>query len=165
MKEIAAALTAFFLLFFAGSASAYNVFAPNSFEAAGENTWEYRAVVRMCSEEKSPGYPPAYFEGRTGMSRYELAGVMIDLMDNGRDLTDADREELGKMTKSYRRELAAHGWKGPHKEKKKPIIEIHGDLRARYRSGEGTDGRARVGFSVPVGDHTTISAGKEKEFD
>ena len=170
MRPWKALLLALALLCAAPSASwAYNVYAPNSWGAAGTDTWEYQAVYRMCEEGKSPKYDASYFADGSRLSRSELAGVMIDLMDNGENLTNADWTELNKMRRSYRRELEARGWRGAPKEKKKPIIEIHGDLRVRHQSGGNSDSnddaRARLGFTYHVNDNTSIHAGHVEEFD
>lgn len=172
MKKWHAFLAALCLLCAAAPApaAAYNVQAPNSWDSAGTNTWEYREVYRMCGEGKSPKYDLSYFENGNLLSRYELAGVMIDLMDNGTGLTDSDRQALDRMRRSYRRELDARGWHGTPKEKKKPIIEIHGDLRVRHQSGDNSggsddDARARVGFTYHVSDNTSIHAGHIEEME
>lgn len=163
MKTLYALLIAAFCLFSAAPAGAYNVYAPNSWDAAGTDTLEYQTVERLCEEGKSPKYGADYFVNGAHLTRYELAGVMIDLMDNGKDLTNADWVELNKMRRSYRRELDAHGWHAAPKEQKKPLIEISGDLRVRHQSGGngdgGSDARARLGFTYHVDDHTSIQAG------
>lgn len=163
MKTVYAVLMALFLTLAGGmGAYAYNVQAPNSFDDADRGSWEYKAVETMCSEGKSPKYGADYFEGNRHISRYELAGVIIDLLDNGKDLTDEEEASLAKMEKSYSRELAARGWHAPE-EKKQPILEIHGDLRLRHTKGEGDDARARLGFQYNVSDNTTIAAGGKAE--
>lgn len=164
MRTVYAVLMALFLALAGGmGAYAYNVQAPNSFDDADRGSWEYKAVETMCSEGKSPKYDASYFEGNRHISRYELAGVIIDLLDNGKDLTDEEEASLAKMEKSYSRELAARGWHAPEEEKKQPILEIHGDLRLRHTKGEGDDARARLGFQYNVSDNTTISAGGKAE--
>lgn len=164
MKTVYAILMAFFLCLGGGmGAYAYNVQAPNSFDDADRGSWEYRAVETMCAEGKSPKYDASYFKENPHISRYELAGVIIDLLDHGRNLSDEDEESLQKMTKSYSRELAARDWHAPEAEKKQPLLEIHGDLRLRHTKGEGDDARARLGFQYNVSDNTTLSAGGKAE--
>lgn len=166
MKRIWTFLTAFFFaLSLAYGASAYNVQAPNSWDDADKGSWEYKAVEEMVDAGKSPAYSASYFDENRHISRYELAGVIVDLLDNGKNLTDADDKALDKMKKSYSRELEARGWHEPEEEKPAPIIEIHGDLRLRHTKGEGDDARARVGFQYNVNDKTTISAGGKVETD
>lgn len=143
--------------------SAYNVQAPNSFDDAGRGTWEFKAVQKMCEEDKSPAYDASYFAAGAHISRYELAGVIMDLLSHGKNLSADDEKALGRMKISYRRELSARGWKEPEAEKKKPIMEIHGDLRVRHTKGEGNDARARLGFEYHADEHTTIGVGGKKE--
>lgn len=149
----------------AGGASAYNVQAPNSFDDAGRGSWEFKAVQKMCEEKKSPEYDASYFKDNAHISRYELAGVIMDLLENGRGLSEEDETQLSRMKKSYRRELEARGWKEPEREREKPLMEIHGDLRVRHTKGEGNDARARVGFQYNVSDNTSIHAGGKVETD
>lgn len=163
MKRIYALVLAFLCL--SGSAAAYNVQAPNSFDDAGRGSWEFKAVRRMCEEKKSPAYGADYFQENRHISRYELAGVIIDLLENGSGLTEADEDALGRMQKSYARELEARGWEEEAEPQKQPIIEIHGDLRLRHTKGEGTDGRARVGFQYDLDDRTSVRAGGKAETD
>ncbi len=172
MKKWWAFLFVLFCFLFAqpAGAGAYNVFAPNSFDTAGTNTWEYKELERMCREGKSPKYDASYFEHGERLSRYELAGVLIDIMDHGQDLSNADWTVLNKIRRSYRRELEARGWHLAPQEKKKPILEIHGDLRVRHQSGGNSggsddDARARVGFTYHVNDHTSIQADHVEESD
>ena len=153
----------------AAPASAYNVHWPNSWDSAGTGTWEYKEVYRMCEEKKSPRYDTSYFENGARLSRYELAGVIIDLLDNGQNLTRDDWESLKKMRQSYHRELEARGWKGHPRPGRDPVLEIHGDLRVRHKSGGNSDGgndaRARVGVTYHVNDRTSINAGHVAESD
>lgn len=145
-----------------GGALAYNVQAPNSWDDADKGSWEYKAVEAMVESGKSPAYDESYFSENRHISRYELAGVIIDLLDHGKNLTGEDENTLDKMKKSYRRELSARGWHEAEEEKT-PIIEIHGDLRLRHTKGDGDDARARVGFQYNVSDSTTIAAGGKAE--
>lgn len=168
MKTRYALLMALCLLA-AAPAGAYNVHWPNSWGAAGTGTWEYREVYRMCEENKSPKYDISYFDNGENLSRYELAGVIIDLLDNGQNLTREDWEQLRKMRQSYHRELEARGWRGTVRERRGSPIEIHGDLRVRHQSGGNSDGgndaRARVGVTYHVNDRTSINAGHVAESD
>lgn len=147
---------------FGVSALAYNVQAPNSWDDADRGSWEYKAVEAMVESGKSPAYDGSYFNDSRHISRYELAGVIIDLLDHGKNLTGEDEKNLDQMKKSYRRELSARGWHEAEEEKQ-PIIEIHGDLRLRHTKGDGDDARARVGFEYNVTDNTVISAGGKAE--
>lgn len=140
-------------------AGAFGDWTPNAFDDAGKSTWEYKAVETMCKEGKSPAYDAGFF-ARDHISRYELAGVIADLLDHGKNLTEPEKENLDRMKLTYKEELASRGWHEKQAEKPKPLLEIHGDLRVRKTSGEDPDARARVGFTLPVGDQTTVTAGK-----
>lgn len=166
MKKLWAVLASLVFAFtLAWGAAAYNVQAPNSWDDADKGSWEYKTVEQMVDAGKSPAYTASYFDENRHISRYELSGIIVDLLDNGKDLTDADNEALAKMKKSYSRELEARGWHEPEEESPTPILEIHGDLRLRHTKGEGNDARARLGFQYNVSDNTTISAGEKAETD
>ena len=152
------------LLFFAAvpavfPVSAYNVMAPNSFDDADTRTSEYKAVVRMVKEGKSPKYTYDDMQIGRKLTRYELAAYIIDLLDHGKNLDETDKADLEKIKKAYERELKARGWK-EKRTRKEPILTIDGDLRIRHQSGNGNDARARVGATVRVGEKTTIRADK-----
>lgn len=160
MKKIL--LCAAILLCASAPSMAYNVQAPNSWDSAGKGSWEYKAVYRMVEEGRSPSYKADYFQYGDTLTRYELGKVIVDLLENGKGLTDEEEEELERMKKSYRRELDALGWEEPRDERT-PILEISGDLRLRHTGGDdgGNDARARMGFTYHVGDRTAIHAGGE----
>lgn len=150
----------------AGMAMAYNVQAPNSWDSAGTDSWEYKAVYRMVAEGRAPGYTTDAFRYGNTLTRYELGKIIVDLLDNGKGLTDAEEAELEKMKKSYSRELESLGWEEPADERK-PILEISGDVRLRHTSGEGggNDARARMNLTYHVSDNTSVHAGAQAETD
>lgn len=160
MKKLCALVLALACL--AAPAAAYNVQAPNSFDSA-RGTWEYKALYEMCGEGKSPKYGKDYFSRGGDISRYELAAVLIDILDRGKGLDADDEAALARMKKSYSRELEARGWH--ERAHKKPDIEISGDLRLRYSKGGDADARARVGVSYPIGSSTTVNASGKAEMD
>ena len=139
--------------------AAYNVMAPNSFDDADTRTYEYKAVVRMVKEGKSPKYTYEDMQIGRKLTRYEFAAYIIDLLDNGKNLDEKDLADLERAKKDYERELAARGWK-EKREKKPPVLVVDGDFRVRHRSGEGggDDARARVGATYRVTETTTINA-------
>ena len=143
---------------------AYNVMAPNSFDDADTRTYEYKAVVRMVQEGKSPKY--TYEDMKIGrkLTRYELASYIIDLLDHGKNLDEKDISDLERVKKAYERELEARGWYEKRTEKT-PILTIDGDMRVRHQSGEGggDDTRARVGATYRVTETTTIHADTKAE--
>ena len=139
--------------------SAYNVMAPNSFGEADTRTREYKAVVRMVKEGKAPNYTYEDMKMRGRITRYELTTFIIDLLDNGKNLTAQDKEDLEKIKEEYERELDAHNWK-PKRARRSPIVTIDGDVRLRTQSDGDTDARARVGATVKVSDDTTVRAEK-----
>jgi hypothetical protein len=166
MKKVSLAL-ALILGLMACPAEAYNVFAPNSFDSARMNSFEYQTLRTMTKEGKIPHYKVTYFNRGDNISRYELADVLIDALDNGQGMTAEDLQNLKKIKKSYSRELDAKGWKDPNPEpeSKDPIIEIHGDVRIREREGYGADGRMRVGAKYNLNRNTAIHIGGEADTD
>ncbi len=163
MKKLALSVLLFFgALCASAAAQAYNVQAPNSWDSAGKGSWEYKAVYRMVEEGRSPSYKTGYFQYGDTLTRYELGKVIVDLLENGRGLTDEENAELDRMKKSYRRELDALGWEEP-KDERTPILEISGDLRLRHTSGGdgGNDARARMGFTYHVDGNTSVHGGGE----
>ncbi len=146
--------------------AAYNVMAPNSFDDADTRTYEYKAVVRMVKEGKSPKYTYEDMQIGRKLTRYEFAAYIIDLSDCGKNLDEKDLADLERAKKDYERELSARGWK-EKREKKQPLLVIDGDFRVRHRSGEGggNDARTRVGATYRVTETTTIHADTKVESD
>lgn len=67
---------------------AYNVYAPNSFDAVSPASWDYKTVETLCREGKAPSYTEDFFR-RGSMTRYELASVIKDMLEH-HDRNDKD---------------------------------------------------------------------------
>lgn len=143
------------------TASAYNWYAPNSFDTVKKDSWDYQTVYTLTEQGRAPGYTKDFFEGKD-LTRYELASVIKTLLENHKQ-GDGDEEALAKLKKEYVRELEAQGYKEPKRQpsKEKPIFEFHGDSRVRARSDGDADARARVTTKWNIGDRTSITAGGE----
>ena len=85
--------------------SAYNVFAPNSFEDVQPDSYAYQTLRDMCGQGKIPGYSASFFDSGRKISRYELAGVLQSALKEGKDLSSKDKEALQRLKKEYAREL------------------------------------------------------------
>ena len=72
-------------------------------------------------------------------------------------------EDMARLTKEYTLELEAQGYR-EKKEERKPILEISGDTRVRYKNDSGSDARARVNTTWHIGK-TDIVAGGSAEKD
>lgn len=133
------------MLFAAASftAFAYNPYAPNSFDSVSPKSWDYQTLLALCKEGKAPDYDEKFFN-RGEITRYELAGIIKNLLENNSREGD-DGASLKKLKKEYARELESLGY---HEEKKKPegtpIFEIGGDGRIRYNNDGKADGRVRI---------------------
>ena len=84
--------------------SAYNVFAPNSFEDVQPDSYAYQTLRDMCGQGKIPGYSTSFFDSGRKISRYELAGVLQSALKYGKDLSSKDKEALQRLKKEYARE-------------------------------------------------------------
>ena len=73
--------------------SAYNVFAPNSFEDVQPDSYAYQTLRDMCGQGKIPGYSASFFDSGRKISRYELAGVLQSALKDGKDLSSKDKQE------------------------------------------------------------------------
>lgn len=74
-------------------------------------------------------------------------------------------EDMARLKKEYTRELEAQGYREKKKkEERKPILEISGDTRVRYKNDSGSDARARVNTTWRIGK-TDIVAGGSAEKD
>ena len=80
-------------------ASAYNVFAPNSFEDVQPDSYAYQTLRDMCGQGKIPGYSASFFDSGRKISRYELAGVLQSALKEGKDLSSKDKEALQWLKK------------------------------------------------------------------
>ncbi|MEE3453018.1 hypothetical protein [Dialister sp.] len=140
------------LLFAAASftAFAYNPYAPNSFDSVNPKSWDYQTALSLCREGKAPDYDERFFN-RGEITRYELAGVVKNLLENNSQKGD-DGQKLAKLKKEYARELESLGY---HEEKKKPggtpIFEIGGDGRIRYNNDGKADARVRIETRANIG--------------
>lgn len=140
------------LLFAAASftAFAYNPYAPNSFDSVNPKSWDYQTALALCREGKAPDYDEKFFN-RGEITRYELAGVVKNLLENNSQKGD-DGQKLTKLKKEYARELESLGY---HEEKKKPggtpIFEIEGDGRIRYNNDGKADARVRIETRANIG--------------
>lgn len=143
-----------------GTAGAYNLEAPNSFDIVSPGSADYREVYSFCEEGKAPGYTTDYFTQRKSMTRYELASVIKSILQSRGQFTFTPDEEnnLRQLRQDYARELEALGWKDPKPKEVKPIFEFHGDARVRQSSGGRSDGRARVGMKWNIDDNTSAQA-------
>ena len=79
--------------------SAYNVFAPNSFEDVQPDSYAYQTLRDMCGQGKIPGYSTSFFDSGRKISRYELAGVLQSALKDGKDLSSKDKEALQRLKK------------------------------------------------------------------
>lgn len=163
MKWLKRFLLAAALAAVASGASAYNWYAPNSFDTVKTDSWAYQTVYTLTEKGRAPGYTTDFFKGKD-LTRYELASVIKTLLENHKQ-GDGDEEALARLKKDYARELEAQGYKEPGREpsKVKPIFEFHGDTRVRARDGGDSDARARVTTKWHIGDQTTVVAGGEAE--
>ena len=135
--------------------SAYNVFAPNSFEDVQPDSYAYQTLRDMCGQGKSPGYSASFFDSGRKISRYELAGVLQSALKEGKDLSSKDKEALQRLKKEYARELEARGYK-EDKPRQDPVLEIHGDARLREIKGEGADARLRTQVTWHLSGNTSV---------
>ena len=135
--------------------------APNSFEIVKESSWDYRTARALTEEGKAPAYTTAFFDKT--LTRYEIASVVKNILESvpAKDQT----EDMARLKKEYTRELEAQGYREKKKkEERKPILEISGDTRVRYKNDSGSDARARVNTTWHIGK-TDIVAGGSAEKD
>ena len=132
MKKIIFA--ALWFLSFSLTATAYNTYAPNSWDTVKKEAWDYQAVYDLCEKGCAPGYDVNFFN-RGSLTRYELASVLKDILEAEK------KDALGYSDE---------------KEKKEPIIEISGDARVRWTKGEENDARIRTGAKWNIGNSTYI---------
>ena len=127
--------------------------APNSFEIVKESSWDYRTARTLTEEGKAPAYTTAFFDKT--LTRYEIASVVKNILESvpAKDQT----EDMARLKKEYTREKKK-------KEERKPILEISGDTRVRYKNDSGSDARARVNTTWHIGK-TDIVAGGSAEKD
>ena len=136
-------------------ASAYNIYAPNSFEEVKPESYAYQTLRQMCEQGKIPGYTTSFFDSGRNISRYELAGVLQNALTKGNNLSAEDKGALQKLKKEYARELEARGYK-EDKPEQKPVLEIHGDARLRETKGEGADARLRTRVTWHISQNTDV---------
>lgn len=135
--------------------------APNSFEIVKESSWDYRAARTLTEEGKAPAYTTAFFD--KALTRYEIASVVKNILESvpAEDQT----EDMARLKKEYARELEAQGYREKKKkDERKPILEISGDTRVRYKNDSGSDARARVNTTWHIGK-TDITAEGSAEKD
>ncbi len=132
-------------------ASAYNEYAPNSFDEVERGRAEYQAAAVLIEEGLAPGYD-ADLLARPHLSRYEFAHAVKALLENKEELTPAQYASLEATKQEYQRELDALGY--PYRKKNKNRISFDGDVRLRYthgeESGDETDARIRIGAEYTI---------------
>jgi hypothetical protein len=106
-------LSMLFMIFSFGCAEVrgYNEYAPNSFDTVSMSSKEYKAVYEFCRQGKAPAYSVSFFAERPNLTRYELAGVIKNLLESGLVTDQRDQAVLNQLKKNYSRELSALGWK------------------------------------------------------
>lgn len=135
--------------------------APNSFEIVKESSRDYQTARALTEEGKAPAYTTAFFDKT--LTRYEIASVVKNILESvpAKDQT----EDMARLKKEYTRELEAQGYREKKKkEERKPILEISGDTRVRYKNDSGSDARARVNTTWHIGK-TDITAEGSAEKD
>ena len=133
--------------------------APNSFDQVERSTWEFQTLRTMCAAGKAPRYTRTdMFLPERKATRYELTDVIIDLLDEGRNLDDHDRQLLDRMKISYGRELDARGWKEKKQNGSGSPAEVGGDIQIGKANGKDLDGRIRAWMKCNLDDKTEIAA-------
>lgn len=90
------------LLSFRLTAAAYNTYAPNSWDIVKKEAWDYQAVYDLCEKGRAPDYDRNFFD-RGGLTRYELASVLKNILEaekKGSTLTDEERKKLAHLKKN-----------------------------------------------------------------
>lgn len=140
-------------------AFAYNWYAPNSFDMVKKDSWDYQTVYTLCEKGEAPDYTVGFFDKE--LTRYELASVIKNILENSNNQVDAETQD--RLKKEYKRELDALGYR-EKKEKPDdgvtPLFEIHGDSRVRYNSKSEADARARVNGTWHIGKTDIVAGGK-----
>lgn len=155
IKKVVYISVVFLLSLFAAAApvSAYNWYAPNSFDEEKPTSPDYKLVYELCRGGKAPGYTADFFS-RT-LSRYELAGVMKSILENESALTEPEQADMAAAAKRYERELEALGYKKKEK-RKQPRLSITHDARVRVNDGGDADARLRIGGTWQIGKDTQV---------
>lgn len=100
MKKIIFA--AICLLSFRLTAAAYNTYAPNSWDIVKKEAWDYQAVYDLCEKGRAPDYDRNFFD-RGGLTRYELASVLKNILEaekKGAAFTEEEKKKLIRLKKN-----------------------------------------------------------------
>ena len=109
------------------TASAY---AANPFSDVPAGHWAYDAVNKLAAEGVVDGYPDGTYGGDKLMTRYEMAQIVAKAMAKGAN--------VDKLAAEFADELDSLGVRVANLEKKSDNVKITGQIRASYRSTDGT---------------------------
>ena len=123
-------------------------------------SYEYLYLRLLKYVLETPAYTTAFFDKT--LTRYEIASVVKNILESvpAKDQT----EDMARLKKEYTRELEAQGYREKKKkEERKPILEISGDTRVRYKNDSGSDARARVNTTWHIGKTDIVAEGSAEK--
>lgn len=102
MKRLCLAAAAVLLI--AGSAAAYNPYAPNPFDTMEKNSWEYQYLYEL-SEAGLTQTDMHVFSPSYTLTRFEMAQMVAAAMRNRSHATAQEQEKIDKLAQAFASDL------------------------------------------------------------
>lgn len=138
-------------------------FAADSHELFGDvptGHWAYDAVMSLGEAGLVDGYEDGSFGGDRTLTRYEMAKIVDNLMEQS-DTSEEHKALIDELATEFAGELDSLRDDVKEVKEEQERISFSGDARIRYAaledSGDKTDYRARLGVDAKLGDDVTFS--------
>lgn len=103
-----------------GTASAYNPYAPNPFDAIEQNSWEYKYLLDLTKAGLT-GADMARFSPSYALTRVEMRDMLVTALKNRSQATASQQKEMDQLASEYAEDLTyARDGETLKKETEKP---------------------------------------------
>ena len=87
-----------------GTASAYNPYAPNPFDAIEQDSWEYRYLLDLTKAGLT-GTDMARFSPSYALTRVEMRDMLVTALKNRSRATASQQKEMDQLASEYAEDL------------------------------------------------------------
>lgn len=87
-----------------GTASAYNPYAPNPFDAIEQDSWEYKYILDLTKAGLT-GADMAKFSPSYALTRVEMRDMLVTALKNRSRATAAQQKEMDRLASEYADDL------------------------------------------------------------
>ncbi len=87
-----------------GTASAYNPYAPNPFDAIEQNSWEYKYLLDLTKAGLT-GADMARFSPSYALTRVEMRDMLVTALKNRSRATASQQKEMDQLASEYAEDL------------------------------------------------------------